>query len=76
MSCITCNSLKNHGTDEEADAMFDVGIETLNLPMSEKMKFEEGDEGIQFGFVLSAHAKIMQLHSLTQIQSGRFSCCR
>ncbi|KAI0953971.1 hypothetical protein AcV7_007347 [Taiwanofungus camphoratus] len=42
--------LKNHGTDEEADAMFDVGIETLNLPMSEKMKFEEGDEGIQFGY--------------------------
>ena len=42
-------SLSNHGVDREVDAMFDVGTETLALPMSEKMKYEQGDEGDSFG---------------------------
>ncbi|KAF8890207.1 hypothetical protein BD779DRAFT_1610898 [Infundibulicybe gibba] len=32
--------LKNHGVDEEADAMFDLG----------KMRFEQGDSGFSFGY--------------------------
>lgn len=29
--------------------MFDVGMETLALPLSEKMKYEQGDTGASFG---------------------------
>lgn len=35
--------------------MFDMGVETMNMPMSEKMKFEQGDDGMSFGCV-SSHA--------------------
>ncbi|KAI0301921.1 Clavaminate synthase-like protein [Multifurca ochricompacta] len=35
--------LKNHGADEEVNAMFDLGAKTLGLPLEEKMKFEQGD---------------------------------
>lgn len=43
------NSLKNHGVDSEVNEMFDMGAETMNLPMEEKMKYEQGDSGISFG---------------------------
>ncbi|KZV62550.1 Clavaminate synthase-like protein [Peniophora sp. CONT] len=42
--------LKNHGVDAEVDAMFDMGAETMRLPLEEKMKFEQGDEGVSFGY--------------------------
>ncbi|TFK86937.1 Clavaminate synthase-like protein [Polyporus arcularius HHB13444] len=42
--------LSNHGVDREVNAMFDVGAETLALPMSEKMKYEQGDNGDSFGY--------------------------
>lgn len=42
-------SLKNHGVDEEADSMFEMGAETMRLPMEEKMEFEQGDDGVSFG---------------------------
>ncbi|KZT10025.1 Clavaminate synthase-like protein [Laetiporus sulphureus 93-53] len=42
--------LKNHGADEEVDAMFEMGAETMALPLDEKMQFEQGDEGISFGY--------------------------
>ncbi|KAI0337222.1 Clavaminate synthase-like protein [Trametopsis cervina] len=42
--------LKNHGVVEEIDAMFDMGAETLKLPLEEKMKFEQGDSGNSFGY--------------------------
>lgn len=42
--------LKNHGADAEANAMFDMGAETMRLPMEEKMKFEQGDDGVSFGY--------------------------
>ena len=29
--------------------MFDMGAETMRLPLDEKMKFEQGDEGSSFG---------------------------
>jgi hypothetical protein len=43
--------LKNHGVDEEVNAMFEMGEETMQLPMEEKMKFEQGDGGMSFGYV-------------------------
>ena len=41
--------MKNHGADELVDAMFDMGEETMRLPLEEKMKFEQGDNGDSFG---------------------------
>ena len=29
--------------------MFEMGAETMKLPMEEKMRFEQGDEGMSFG---------------------------
>lgn len=47
-------SLKNHGvTEEEHSAIFTMGAATMLLPMDEKMKFEQGDDGMTFGFVTS-----------------------
>jgi hypothetical protein len=43
------SSLKNHGVDEEASGMFDMGAEIMDLPLEEKMKFEQGDDGMSFG---------------------------
>lgn len=43
------SSLKNHGVDSEADQMFEMGAETMKLPLEEKMKFEQGDSGLSFG---------------------------
>ncbi|KAL6299993.1 Clavaminate synthase-like protein [Sparassis latifolia] len=42
--------LKNHGVEEEVNGMFDMGAETLSLPMEEKMKYEQGDEGMSCGY--------------------------
>lgn len=44
-------SLKNHGVDFEVNEMFDMGFETMKLPMDEKLKYEQGDDGMSFGFV-------------------------
>ncbi|KAJ6468614.1 Clavaminate synthase-like protein [Mycena vitilis] len=42
--------LKNHGVDEEVNGMFEVGVKTVALPLAEKMKYEQGDEGMSFGY--------------------------
>jgi len=42
--------LKNHGADKEVQAMFEMGSETMKLPMEEKMKFEQGDGGRSCGY--------------------------
>ncbi|KAF8974254.1 hypothetical protein BDZ97DRAFT_1899988 [Flammula alnicola] len=42
--------LKNHGADQLVDDMFALGAETMALPMNEKMKFEQGDDGMSFGY--------------------------
>ncbi|KAH8094719.1 Clavaminate synthase-like protein [Cristinia sonorae] len=42
--------LKNHGTEEEARGLFDVFSDTLDLPLSEKMVYEQGDSGNSFGY--------------------------
>jgi len=40
--------LKNHGCDPEP--MFNMGAETFALPLEEKLKFEQGDGGMSFGY--------------------------
>lgn len=52
-SCLSTHlrSLKHHTAIDEVNDMFDMGAETLALPLSEKMKFEQGDEGDSFGSV-------------------------
>lgn len=52
MTRIPYVSLKNHGVDEEAYGMFDMGAETMALPLEEKIKYEQGDDGLSFGSVL------------------------
>ncbi|KAG2035688.1 hypothetical protein BDR03DRAFT_922665 [Suillus americanus] len=42
--------LKNHGADQEVSDMFDMGAETMALPLEERMKFEQGDSGRSFGY--------------------------
>ncbi|KIJ11356.1 hypothetical protein PAXINDRAFT_84650 [Paxillus involutus ATCC 200175] len=42
--------LKNHGADKEVNAMFDMGAETMALPLEEKMRFDIGDEGQSCGY--------------------------
>ena len=46
---ISIFSLKNHGAEQEVDGMFDMGSEVMDLPLEEKMKFEEGDSEMAFG---------------------------
>ncbi len=46
------HSLKNHGVEEEASRMFEMGEETMRLPLEEKMKYEQGDDGRSFGSVI------------------------
>ncbi|CCL98143.1 uncharacterized protein FIBRA_00137 [Fibroporia radiculosa] len=42
--------LGNHGVEREVDLMFDMGAETLDLPLHELMKYEQGDSGNSFGY--------------------------
>ncbi|KAL1716795.1 hypothetical protein EV715DRAFT_292833 [Schizophyllum commune] len=42
--------LKNHGTDAEVDRVFAMGDAFMRLPLEEKMKYEQGDEGNSFGY--------------------------
>ncbi|KAI0076053.1 Clavaminate synthase-like protein [Panus rudis PR-1116 ss-1] len=49
--------LGNHGINEEVNRMFDVYGETLDLPLEEKMRFEQGDSGNSYGY--KARGKII-----------------
>ncbi|EGN93565.1 hypothetical protein SERLA73DRAFT_189266 [Serpula lacrymans var. lacrymans S7.3] len=42
--------LKNHGADQVVSDMFDMGAETMDLPLEEKLKFEQGDDGQSSGY--------------------------
>ena len=42
-------SLKNHGVENEVEGMFEMGAETMDLPLEEKLKFDQGVEGRVFG---------------------------
>jgi hypothetical protein len=46
--------------------MFNMGAETMKLPMEEKLQFEQGDAGNSFGFVsmqpiFSAHVPLIHI---------------
>ncbi|KAG5652862.1 hypothetical protein H0H81_003361 [Sphagnurus paluster] len=47
--------LKNHGVTTEVDNMFYMGKETMALPIEEKLRFEQGDEGSSFGWVFTSN---------------------
>ncbi|KAL5513232.1 hypothetical protein ACEPAH_3630 [Sanghuangporus vaninii] len=42
--------LKNYGADREVKELFEMGAETMRLPLDEKMQFEQGDNGQSFGY--------------------------
>jgi len=42
--------MKNHGVEKEVDLMYQMGAETINLPLDEKLKFDQGDSGMSFGY--------------------------
>ncbi|CCM01793.1 uncharacterized protein FIBRA_03860 [Fibroporia radiculosa] len=48
-------SLKNHGAETEVDALFQLGKEFMELPLEQKMEYEEGDDGMQFGYKAAGH---------------------
>ena len=51
-------SLKNHGAEAEVEALFSLGKQFMDLPLDEKMVYEEGDDGMQFGYAaLSKHTE-------------------
>lgn len=54
------HSLKNHGADELVEQMFAMGVETMALPMEEKMRYEQGDDGCSHGY--DAGEAIRYLH--------------
>ncbi|KAG9226501.1 hypothetical protein CCMSSC00406_0005832 [Pleurotus cornucopiae] len=42
--------LKNHDADEEVNGMFDMGAATMDLPLEEKLQFDQGDSGRSAGY--------------------------
>ncbi|KAI0783127.1 Clavaminate synthase-like protein [Abortiporus biennis] len=42
--------LKNHGTQQEVDRMFEWGSETFSLPLEEKLKYDIGMDGNSVGY--------------------------
>lgn len=61
-------SLKNHGVDDEVDQMFTMGAETMSLPLSEKMVFEQGDEGMSFGYKASGANAVDEFGNLDTVE--------
>ncbi|KAH7878913.1 Clavaminate synthase-like protein [Lentinula edodes] len=47
--------LKNHGAEQDFVAMWGMGEEVFKLPLEEKMKYEQGDEGLSFGYKAVGH---------------------
>lgn len=44
-------SLKNHGLSSLIDPMFELGGDTMNLSLEEKMKYWQGNDGGTFGYL-------------------------
>ncbi|KAI6008603.1 hypothetical protein EDC04DRAFT_2964511 [Pisolithus marmoratus] len=42
--------LKNHGAEQEVEAMFDLGMKAFALPLEEKLKYEQGDSSRLFRY--------------------------
>lgn len=56
--------------------MFEMGAETMKLPLDEKMKFEQGDEGMSFGYVSTLNSAERNFTPHLQVQSRRRKCNR
>ena len=57
--------------------MFEMGAETMHLPLEEKMKYEQGDEGMSFGYahvLISMCNATLIYYSSLQLQSRRREC--
>ncbi|KXN87807.1 1-aminocyclopropane-1-carboxylate oxidase [Leucoagaricus sp. SymC.cos] len=42
--------LKNHDVEAEVEGMFNLGVETMALPLEEKLKFDQGSDGSSAGY--------------------------
>jgi isopenicillin N synthase-like dioxygenase len=60
--------LKNHGADEDVANMFDMGAETMDLPLEEKMKYEQGDDGFSFGYKFAGASAVDASGELDKIE--------
>ena len=76
MTHSTIRSLKNHGMDADFEAMFDMGREAMALPLEEKMKYELGDEGGSFGFVLGFPSRGQRMLMKTLVSIPQLQGCR
>ena len=63
---------------DEVDAMFELGRETIALPLEEKLKFEQGDQGLSFGWVPVNYVyslKASRLYSLLLSEGTKLPAC-
>ncbi|KAG2370232.1 hypothetical protein BDR07DRAFT_1447154 [Suillus spraguei] len=60
--------LKNHGAGQEVSNMFDMGAETMALPLEERMKFEQGDDGRSFGYKKAGGSAIDATGALDSVE--------
>ena len=51
--------------------MFEMGAETMRLPLAEKMQYEQGDEGISFGYVAPHRYHFVNTHTHFKFLSAR-----
>ena len=65
---IHLRSLKNHGVDDEVEQMFSMGAETMSLPFSEKMEFEQGDLGMSFGYKAAGANAVDEFGNLDTVE--------
>ncbi|PCH41798.1 Clavaminate synthase-like protein [Wolfiporia cocos MD-104 SS10] len=60
--------LKNHGAEDEVQGMFEMGAETMALPFEEKMKFEQGDEGMSHGYKAAGSNAVDETGALDTVE--------
>jgi len=58
--------LKNHGVDVEP--MWEMGKATMALPLEEKMKFEQGDQGQSFGYKAAGANNVDEYGNLDTVE--------
>jgi len=60
--------LKNHGLEDKASEIFDMGADTMALPLEEKMKFEQGDSGMSHGYKASGANAVDEYGTLDRVE--------
>jgi hypothetical protein len=58
--------LKNHGAEQDFVAMWGMAEDLFKLPEEEKMKYEQGDEGLSFGYALNHKIAVTTDHQYIQ----------